>query len=254
MSRINQTKAKLQQGQPVFGVIGSTNDPQIVEILGLTGFDYYMVDGEHGLIDPTQAENIVRACEVTGMTPLVRLGPKDPKLVLQYLDAGFMGVMMPGLETVAEIEMLVNAVKYPPLGKRGLGLGRAANFMLGSGADQANYVRQANEQTMVLPQFEDAAILQLLPQMVQIQIPGVDGFVFGPRDLSLTMGYPDGPNHPEVQAVIDEAIAIMQDAGCWVGITAGTAVAAQQQIQRGAQIILNSVPNLLKQSAANFLD
>lgn len=251
MRRINQTKAKLQQGKPVFGVIGTTNDPQIVEILGLTGFDYYMMDGEHGLIDPAQAENIVRACEVTGMTPLVRLGSRDPKLVLQYLDAGFMGVMMPGLETVADIEMLVNAVKYPPLGKRGLGLGRAASFMLGSGAEQAHYVTQANEQTMVLPQFEDAEMLNHLPQMVKV--PGVDGFVFGPRDLSLTMGYPDGPNHPEVQNVIDEAIAIMQGARSWVGITAGTAVAAQQQVQRGAQIILNSLPNLLKQGAAQFL-
>ena len=249
--RINQTKVKLQQGEPVFGVIGSTNDPQIVEILGLTGFDYYMVDGEHGLINPAQAENIVRACEVTGMTPLVRLGSKDPKLVLQYLDAGFMGVMMPGLETVADVEMLVNAVKYPPLGQRGLGLGRAANFMLGSGADQAHYVAQANAQTMVLPQFEDAALLDLLPDMVRV--PGVDGFVFGPRDLSLTMGYPDGPNHPEVQAVIDDAIVIMRQADLWVGITAGTAVAAQQQRQRGAQIILNSLPNLLKRSTADFL-
>jgi 4-hydroxy-2-oxoheptanedioate aldolase len=251
MQRINQTKTKLRQGDPVFGVIGTTNDPQIVEVLGLTGFDYYMVDGEHGLINPVQAESIVRACEVTGMTPLVRLGTKDPKLVLQYLDAGFMGVMMPGLDSMADIEMLVNAVKYPPLGKRGLGLGRAADYLLGSGADQAGYVAQANEQTLVLPQFEDAEMLTLLPQMVKL--PGVDGFVFGPRDLSLTMGYADGPNHPAVQDVIDEAIAIMRSASLWVGITAGTASGAQQQIRRGAQIILTSLPSLLQQSASAFL-
>ncbi len=251
MQRINQTKVKLQQGKAVFGVIGTVNDPQIVEILGLSGFDFYMVDGEHGLIDPTQAENMVRACEVTGMTPLVRLGSRDPKLVLQYVDAGFMGVMMPGLYSVVDIQMLVNAVKYPPVGKRGLGLSRAANYLLGSGAEQADYVAWANEQTLVLPQFEDAALLVQLPEMVQV--PGVDGFVFGPRDLSLTMGYPEGASHPNVQAVIDEAIAIMRGAGCWVGITAGTAVASQQQIERGAQIILNSLPNLLKRGAAEFL-
>jgi len=249
--RINKTKAKLQRGEPVFGVIGTTNDPQIVEMLGFMGFDYYMVDCEHGLIGAETAVNLVRACEFSDMTPLVRLGQKDPKLILQYMDAGFMGVMMPGLDTVADVEMLVNAVKYPPFGKRGLGLGRASNYMLGSGADQAEYVAQANAQTMVLPQFEDQSLLKQLPEMVNVR--GVDGFVFGPRDLSLTMGFPDGPNHPEVQAVIDEAIGIMRDGGVWVGITAGTAVSAQQQIARGAQIILNSLPNLLKRSAADFL-
>ncbi len=249
--RTNQAKAKLAQGQPVFGIIGSTNDPQIVEILGLLGFDFYMVDGEHGLINPVQAENMVRACEVANMTPLVRLGAKDPKLVLQYLDAGFMGVMMPGLETVAEMEMLVNAVKYPPVGKRGLGFGRAANFLLGSGSEQAEYVMQANGQTLVLTQFEDAALLKILPELVQV--PGVDAFVFGPRDLSLTMGFADDPAHPDVQAIIDEAITIIEAASLWVGITAGTAVAAQQQIERGAHIILNTLPNLLRQGANTFL-
>ena len=248
----NKTKKKLTQGQPVFGVISSSTDPMIAEILGLSGFDYYMIDGEHGPFEPAQATNIVRACEVVDVTPLARLGSKDPKLILQYMDAGFQGIMMPGLDTVADVEMLVNAVKYPPFGKRGLGLGRAANYMLGDGASQAAYVEIANQQTMVLPQFEDPALLDVLPDMVQV--PGVDGFVFGPRDLSLIMGYADGPNHPEVQTVIDEAIRIIKEAGLIVGITAGTRETAVSQIDRGADFILNSLPTLLKQSSFAFLN
>ncbi len=248
----NRTKTKLQNGDPVFGVISSSTDPMIAEILGLCGFDYYMIDGEHGPFEPETATNIARACEVVNVTPLARLGSKDPKLVLQYMDAGFLGIMMPGLETVAEVEMLVNAVKYPPVGKRGLGLGRAANYMLGSGASQAKYVEEANQQTLVLPQFEDPALLGLLPEMVKV--PGVDGFVFGPRDLSLVMGYPDGPNHPEVQTLIDEAIGIIKGAGLIVGITASTRETAVSQINRGATFILNSLPALLKQSSFSFLD
>ena len=247
----NKTRSKLTRGEPVFGVISSSTDPMLAEILGLCGFDYYMIDGEHGPFEPGQATNIVRACEVVGVTPLARLGAKDPKVVLQYVDAGFQGIMMPGLDTVAELEMLVNAVKYPPLGQRGLGLGRAANYMMGSGAAQAAYVEEANRQTMVLPQFEDPALLDILPGMVKV--PGVDGFVFGPRDLSLVMGYPDGPHHPEVQAVIDEAIRIIKEAGLVVGITAGTREDALVQIDRGANFILNSVPTLLKQSSFAFL-
>ena len=123
--------------------------------------------------------------------------------------------------------------------------------MMRSSAEQCAYVGFANAQTLVLPQFEDIALLDRLPDMVQV--PGVDGFVIGPRDLALSMGYPDGANHPEVQAIIDQAIAIIRGAGLAVGITAGTAVAAQAQINRGATIILNSLPNLIRQSSAAFL-
>ena len=114
----NRTKLKLKAGQPAYGVISTSDDPQLAELFGLAGFDYYMLDAEHGLMDAAQVVNVIRACELTHMTPLVRIGSKEPKLVLQYMDAGMMGVMMPGLETVDEVKMLVDSVKYAPVGKR----------------------------------------------------------------------------------------------------------------------------------------
>lgn len=250
MIRENKTKAKLKLGQPVFGVIGGNDDPSVAELIGLAGFDFYMVDAEHGPLGPAQAATMVRACESVGITPLARVGQKDAKLILQYLDAGVAGIMTPGLKTAEEIRELVAAVKYPPRGKRGLGMGRANDFMIGA-MPPAEYVKFANEQTLVLPQFEEAELLAQLPEMVNVE--GVDGIVFGPRDLSLTMGFPDGPNHPEVQEVINRAIAIIRAAGLIVGITAGTAEAAQAEIARGAQLILNTVPTLIQRSAREFL-
>src|SRR5512139_2434643 len=149
--RENRAKRKLKAGQPAYGVISTSDDPQIAELFGLAGFDYYMLDAEHGLMDPAQAVNVIRACEQVNMTPMVRVGPKDPKLVLQYLDAGMMGIMMPGLETCDEIRMLVNAVKYPPVGKRGMGGARAAGY-ISVGKEAVDYINFANEQTMVIPQ------------------------------------------------------------------------------------------------------
>ncbi len=245
----NKTKQKLQQGHPVYGVISGANDPKIAELIGLNGFDYYMIDAEHSPMTPAVAVNIVRACEVVGITPLVRVSQKDPKAILPYLDAGAMGIMMPGLETVAEVEMLVTAVKYPPSGKRGLGLARSAHYLMG-GVSQAAYVAWANEQTLVLPQFEDAALLPVLPQLTAV--PGVDGFVIGPRDLSLSMGYADGPDHPEVQRVIDEAIRLIRAAGLVAGITAGSKTAAQTQLSRGASFILHSLPGLIQAGSQAF--
>ena len=120
----------------------------MAELFGLAGFDYYMLDAEHGLMDAAQVVDVIRACERVNMTPMVRIGSKDPKVVLQYLDAGMMGVMMPGLETLAEIRMLIDAVKYPPLGKRGMGLTRASGYIV-VGNEAADYIHFSNEQTMV---------------------------------------------------------------------------------------------------------
>jgi 4-hydroxy-2-oxoheptanedioate aldolase len=249
--RENRTKAKLKHGEPVFGVISNSADPMLAELIGLTGFDYCMLDAEHGGVSPSDATNFVRACEVTGITPLVRVGQREAKLVLQYMDAGMLGVMMPGLESTDDVRMLVAAVKYPPLGQRGLGMVRAADYMLGD-FRQADYVAFANEHTLVWPQFEEAQLLPVLAEMASV--PGVDGIVIGPRDLSMAMGHYDGPEHAEVQRVIDEVIGTLNRMAVPVGITAATGAGARRQLQRGARIILNAVPSLIQHSAHEYLE
>jgi 4-hydroxy-2-oxoheptanedioate aldolase len=231
----NRTKRKLKTGEPAYGVLSTSDDPQLAELFGLAGFDFYMLDAEHGLMDAAQVVNVIRACERVNMTPMVRIGSKDPKIVLQYLDAGMLGVMMPGLETVEEIKMLVDAVRYPPVGKRGLGITRASRYVaVGEEAEQ--YIQFSNEQIMVIPQFEDAALLDRFEEM--ISQPGVDAVVIGPRDLSLNMGFPDGPNHPEVQEMIERVIAVCKKTGVAAGITAGSRADSARQVARGATMIL----------------
>jgi len=247
----NLTKQKLSQNIPVYGVISTSDDPQLAELFGLSGFDYYILDAEHGLIDPAQAVNVIRACERTNITPLVRIGPKDPKLVLQYLDAGMLGVMMPGLESAEEVKMLVNAVKYQPIGKRGMGISRASAYTAYSGTSAPEYINFSNENTMVIIQFEDEALLPNFEAMCIVD--GVDACMIGPRDLSLNMGFPDGANHPEVQTVIDQAIAIMKDANITAGITAGTRADAAKQIARGANMILAASQSLVFSASKEFL-
>jgi 4-hydroxy-2-oxoheptanedioate aldolase len=246
----NRLKLKLKSGQPAYGVLSTTDDPQLAELFGLAGFDYYMLDTEHGLIDPIQAVNIIRACEITKMTPLVRIGSKDPKLVLQYLDAGMMGVMMPDLRTVDEVKMLVDAVKYPPIGKRGMGITRASGY-IAYGDEASDYIQFVNEQTMVIPQFEDPKLINDFEAM--ISQPFVDAVVIGPRDLSLNMGFSDGPYHPEVQAMIDKVIEICKKTNVAAGITAGTGADAEKQVARGVNMILGIAQVLISNSSKEFL-
>ena len=247
----NKTKSKLQSGQPVYGVLSTSDDPQFAELCGIAGFDFYMLDAEHGLIDPAQAVNVIRACERTETTPLIRIGPKDPKLVLQYLDAGMMGVMMPGLESVDEVKMLVDAVKYAPLGKRGMGISRGSSYTAYTGTSAPEYIAFSNAHTMVIPQFEDAALIERLPGM--LSVPGVDVCVIGPRDLSLAMGFPDGANHAEVQEMIDRVIATCRAQDVISGITAATRADAARQVTRGAHMILLPAQSLIFEGAKAFL-
>jgi 4-hydroxy-2-oxoheptanedioate aldolase len=248
--RENRARLKLQAGQPAYGVLSTSSDPQIAELFGLAGFDYYMLDAEHGLMDAAQVVDVIRVCELVHMTPMVRIGSKDPKIVLQYLDAGMMGIMMPGLETVAEIRMLIDAVKYPPVGKRGMGITRASGYVV-VGNEAVDYINFSNEQTMVIPQFEDAALLDHFEEM--LSQPGVDAVVIGPRDLSLNMGFPDGPNHPEVQEMIDRVVALCKKTGVAAGITAGSRVDSAKQVARGATLILAIAQLVIAAGSRDFL-
>ncbi|MDL1898603.1 host specificity protein [Anaerolineae bacterium CFX7] len=251
MIRENTTKSKLRRGDTVFGMISLSADPLLAEWCGLVGFDFYMLDAEHGAITLAQAENVVRACEGAHITPLIRPGIFDPKLVMQYLDLGMLGVMQPGLKNADEVQTLVNAVRYPPRGTRALGPARANDFFIGQMA-QAEFVAFANDQMLALPQFEEPEMYDELNAIVQIE--GVDGICIGPRDLALAMGYPDGAHHRPVQALIKEAIALARGANLAVGMPAATGGLAQRQIKQGANFIMVSTHSLMQQGAKNFLN
>jgi 4-hydroxy-2-oxoheptanedioate aldolase len=180
LMRENLLKARLRRDEPVYGVLTSIYDPLVAEALGHLGFDCYMLDCEHGAGGPREAEHLVRACESVGLTPLARVRSPDPKLALRFLDAGVMGLMLPAVRDVADVQCLVAAVKYPPEGERGAAGVRANDFLLGA-MGQAEYLRFANEQTLVLPQIETVAAVE--PQDAVDQVAGGDGVVVGPRDL-----------------------------------------------------------------------
>jgi 2-keto-3-deoxy-L-rhamnonate aldolase RhmA len=162
-----------------------------------------------------------------------------------------LGVMMPGLESAEEVQMLVDAVKYHPVGKRGMGISRASAYSAYSGTSAPEYIKFANENTMVIIQFEDEKLLPNFPAMCTVD--GVDACMIGPRDLSLNMGFPDGANHGEVQDVIDKAIAIMKETNITAGITAGTRADASKQVARGANMILAAAQSLMFSAAKEFL-
>jgi len=209
-----------------------------------------MIDGEHSPVTTSEVQNIVRACESAGTVPLARIRSNDPKLILQFIDAGIMGVMMPGIINAQDVEDFVKAMKYPPIGERGLGPARVWDYGLGK-MPQADYVKFANEQILVLPMIEDIRALDNLPKMCKVI--GIDGFIIGPRDLAMSMGFMDGPAHDEVKDVINQIFEIVLEADLIIGTVAGTSDQAKTLIEKGALFCLNSVQGLIKTAASEFM-
>jgi 4-hydroxy-2-oxoheptanedioate aldolase len=246
----NLLKNRLLQNKVSYGVISPTTDPVLCEYVGVCGMDFFIMDAEHGSLSINDVAHMIRACESVNITPLARINSLDEKMILQYFDAGCMGVMMPNTNTVNDCEKLVSFVKYFPQGKRGLGPVRSSNYMAGK-LSQAEYLSFSNAQTLVFPMIETVECLSNLTKMVKVD--GVDGFILGPRDLALSMGFTDGPNHDEVKHVINQAIAIVVDAGKIFGTVAANADQAKELADRGVTLLLNSVQGLLTPSIKNFM-
>ena len=245
----NPVKAKLKRGKSVFGLLSPIYDPQVVEVVAHLGFECYMLDCEHGVGGPLQVESFVRTCEAAGITPLVRIRSTDAKLILQFLDSGIMGVMMPGIRNVEDVELLVEAVRYPPLGRRGMAAVRANDYLLGKMKAQ-DYIPFANERLLVLPQIELIEAVHDLDGLLKVQ--GIDGYFVGPRDLSVSMGFHDGPAHDEVRSVIKNVFDRVQAAGLLTGTVAPTGDDARALLDQHVGLLLTSPGHLLKAGADRF--
>jgi 4-hydroxy-2-oxoheptanedioate aldolase len=243
-------RARLQAGEALIGVLAGHRDPMLAEQIGLLGMDFFMLDAEHGALDPRDAEAIVRGCESVLVTPLARVRSLDAKLIAQFLDAGVQGVMLPGVSHPDEVAALVDAVRYPPIGRRGFGPARSAGYLL-SKRPQRAILAETNARTLVLPQIEDIRAVDRIEQL--LAVPGIDGVMIGPVDLSLSMGFLDGPDRPEVSDAMDRVLVAARRAGVPVGTVAGNGERARALIARGYRILLAPFSALLATAARTYL-
>jgi 4-hydroxy-2-oxoheptanedioate aldolase len=229
--RSNTTRGKLASGEPVAGLIVPVAAPVLVDLAALAGFDYVLIDTEHGHLGFEAAEHLVRAAEAAGITPLVRASHNAPAEILRLLDIGAQGVMVPQVSSAADAEAAVRAVKFHPRGNRGLAGSRAAAY--GLTGSMADYVVHANRETMVLALIEDIRALEDFEAILAVE--GIDVLFIGASDLAQSMGYPGRPDHPRVRAAIDRIIAQGVAASRIVGVNAATAEVVASYYQRGVR-------------------
>ena len=247
--RENTLKQRLQEGQAAFGVMITFPSATMVEMLGHLGFDWVLIDNEHGSITVDNSEDLVRAAEITGMAPIVRPVGNKPEIIAPFLDRGAWGVQIPHVNTAEEARAAVDAVKYPPVGHRGLFSGSRPGEYGFAGAT-ADYVDEANRNTLVCLMLEEVEAIENLDDMVTVD--GVDVFFIGSGDLSASMGYPGQQTHPEVQSLMEKGITTIREAGKIAGCSCPDSY-VPKFLDMGVQYFHGSVSRLLHSSSASYL-
>ena len=238
---INQLKRKLAEGRVVLGTFITLNCPDLVEIAGLAGFDYCIIDTEHGPGNPESIQHMIRAAELRGMAAIVRVTDTAPTTILRTLDVGAAGIQVPQVNSPETAENVVRSAKYFPKGDRGACLTRSSRYGFVPGV--AEYFDEANRETLVIVHCENRQGLECLDGIAAVD--GVDVIFVGPYDLSQSFGIPGQIYHPVMVDAVARALAAAKRAGKPAGIFVGSVEEAKARIEQGFSYIAYSTDSLV---------
>lgn len=244
----NPFKAALRRDEVQVGLWLALADPNSAEVCATAGFDWLLIDGEHGPYDLPSILSVLRAIAPYGAHPVVRVPSHDASFIKQVLDVGATTLMVPMVETAAQARELVRATRYPPEGIRGVGsiLARASRW-----GGWQDYLAAANETQCLLVQVESAAAAENAEAIARVD--GVDGVFVGPVDLAASMGHLGKPTHPDVVAAVDAAIDAIRRAGKAPGIFCPDEEIARRHADRGARFIAVGADAILLARSARAL-
>lgn len=223
-------RARVRRRDTLIGPLLTLGSPEVAELFALAGFDWVWIDLEHAPLSLDRVRQHVQA--IAGRVgTVVRVPWNDPVSIKQVLDLGCDGVLVPQVKTADEARRAVAAAHYPPAGGRSVGIARAQQY----GMALQDYVLTANDRVTVMLQIEH---IDAVPNVADIlAVPGVDAIVFGPYDLSASMGLPGQFAHPDVAAVIGTLAAACNDRRMPWGAFAPDVERAQAHLAGGATVI-----------------
>ena len=227
-------------GRRTLGTWLTIPHPSIAEILGKVGFDWLAIDLEHSAISLETAAEIIRVIDLQGITPLVRVGSHDPYIIKRVMDAGAHGIIASTVNDSHQAAEIVNAVRYPPKGTRGVGLSRAQGY--GEGFEE--YYEWLNSHGMVFVQIEHIEAVKNIDEIINTE--GVDGYFIGPYDLSASLGIPGNFDHPDMAEALERVWEAGQKSGKLAGIHVVEPIHAdlQKRIDQGYNFIAYGIDYL----------
>ena len=230
---MNRILEKFQKGQAPIGTFTHLKSTVAIESLGYTGLDYVVADTEHCPAGIETVSAAVTAAAAAGVDVLVRINEISRSAVLQPLDVGADGLIVPNVETVEEVRRLVRFAKFPPLGARGFCPTRDGGWGFAPHAAQGaeGYMETCNRQTLLLPQCETRGCLEHIEEIAAID--GVDGIFVGPLDLSIALGCPMQLDSPAMTEALARVRAACRASGKNAFIFCGDAPGAKAHLAAG---------------------
>lgn len=226
-------KEKLAKGEKLFGTWLQIPSAMHIEACAIAGFDYIIIDNEHGYYGSEASHDLVRACEAAGIAPFIRVPNAEASAISKALDAGAVGIFVPNVATAEQATMAVKYAKYGPQGVRGVcPFVRAARYDASADFD---FYGRANEETVVCIMAEGADGIKNLPEILKVE--GIDIISVGPIDLSTSLGLPGQIEHPKVQAAIREIIEKCKDANITLGMFTVNAEKSKYWFEQGINFV-----------------
>ncbi len=241
-----QFRTRLVNGELLVGTVVTLSCPEVAEVLAGAGFDWLFIDAEHS---PLEAQNMQALLQGAGpATPcVVRLSSSGELPIKKALDIGAAGIIAPQVNSAEQAEAVVRFSKYFPEGARGVGIGRAHGY----GLRFQEYVATANESVAVIAQAEHADAVQNIESIVSV--PGIDGVLVGPYDLSASLGRLGQVDHPEVTSAIDHVTRVCLEAEVRLGIFGTSSDAVRPYIEKGYTLITVGVDTMMLGRAAKTM-
>jgi len=235
--KTNPLKHSLQEGKTVYGPFCKIQDATMVEIAALSGFDFVIIDMEHGPFSIESTQTLIRAAEAKGITPVVRVTENSESLILRTLDIGARCIQVPQISSKADAEKVVKATKFYPKGERGMcRYVRAADY---TAIDSKTHFGTANDSVISIIHIEGLEGLNNLSEILEVE--GIDVIFLGPYDLSQSCGVPGEVNHEKVVSKMKDAVKLARAHGKFVGTFTETPEDAKKWRDIGVQYISYSV-------------
>lgn len=227
----NTFRAALRERARLIGVWCSLGNPISTEVLGLAGFDWILLDGEHAPNDVLSLIPQLMALKDSASAPVVRPAWNDTVLIKRLLDAGFHNFLIPFVQSAAEAKAAVAATRYPPQGVRGVSVAQRSNRY----GTVPGYFETVNDNIAVVVQIENQAGVDAAAEIAAVE--GVDGLFIGPSDLAASLGHFGQPSHPEVRAAMARVFEAAAKAGKASGILAPIEADARRYLEAGVTMV-----------------
>jgi 4-hydroxy-2-oxoheptanedioate aldolase len=231
---INRTKEKLKRKEKVFGCFVRYPDPALVEMVASMGWDFVVLESEHGSLDLRTCENMVRSAKRWGVTPIVRVTTNSQSIISRFLETGAQGIIIPQVNSQEEAKRAVQSVEQS------------------SKALTNCYDAKGTINPLVVLYIETIKAVSELTKILEVE--GIDVINVGRTDLSQSLGFPGQTDHPEIQKTLDTILTSIYQSNIGLGIMASGIQAAQHWKSRGACYITVNLENLLKYSIKDYLD